>query len=118
MRCGGLMRRQLAVALFVGLVVAMPSRGLDEKKGLVLEVLVPEDDATVSVNGKTIEGEGKKRRIEVATAPEGKDHHLVTAVWEPNNYTKFTRTRKVPAKSRGTVTVDLTKAYDQEKIVI
>ena len=51
--------------------------------------------------------------------PTGKDYHTVTATWEPNNYTKFTRTRKVPADSKGdTVVVDLTKAYDTERIKI
>jgi len=112
------MRRHWAVPLFLGLVLAVPSWGQGEAKGLILQVLVPQEDAIVSVNGKKAAGEGTKRRIEVGEPPAGKDHHTVTAVWEPNNYTKFTRTRKVPVNSKGTVFVDLRKAHDQEKIEI
>jgi precorrin-6B methylase 2 len=113
------MHRRLALSLLVGLVCALPPLwGVGEKSGLVLKVLVPEDDAVVSVNKKKTKGEGKERRITVAKPPKGKDFHTVTASWEPNNYTKFTRTRKVPADSKGEVVVDLTKAFDQEKIKI
>jgi uncharacterized protein (TIGR03000 family) len=88
-------------------------------KGLTLKVLVPEEDATIMVDNKTIDGTGTERRIKVTAPPKGKDFFTVTGMWEPNNYTKFTRTRKVPADSKGeVVTVDLTKAYDTEKIKI
>jgi uncharacterized protein (TIGR03000 family) len=114
------MRRVLALSLLFGLVIAVPSRGVQQTKGLVIKVLVPEEDAIVTVNQKTIEGTGTERRITITDAPPaGKDFHTVTAQWEPNNYTKFTRTRKVPVNSKGdVVVVDLTKAYDTEKIKI
>src|SRR5687767_9410847 len=101
------MVRRLSVALILGLVIAAPSWGVGEKKALVLKVLVPEEDATISVNGKTVEGEGKERKIEVTSKPKGKNKdHVITASWEPNNYTKFTRTRKVKVDATGEVTVD------------
>src|SRR2546423_1910648 len=112
------MRRHWPVALFLGLVLTVPSWGGGEAKGLVLQVLVPQEDATISVSGKNVPGEGSKRRLEIGAPPAGKDYHTVTAVWEPNNYTKFTRTRKVPANSKGTVFVDLRTANNQEKIEI
>lgn len=112
------MHRRLALSLLVGIVVALPALGVGEKKGLVLKVLVPEEDAVIYVNNKKIKGEGTERRIPVTQAPKKKDHHTITATWEPNNYTKFTRTRKVPLDASGEVVVDLTKAYDQEKIKI
>ena len=112
------MHRRLALAVFVALALALPTWGVGEKAGLVLKVLVPEEDAVVSVNNKKVEGEGKERRITVTTQPKKKDYHVVSASWEPNNYTKFTRTRKVPINSKGEVVVDLTKAFDQEKIKI
>src|SRR2546423_4474949 len=114
---GGLMRRALTFSLFVVLVIALPSLAVQESKELVLKVRVPEEDAVVTVNDKQIDGTGKERVIKVAEPPKGKDFHTVTAVWEPNNYTRFTRTRKVPADAKGAaVVVDLTKAYDTEKI--
>jgi precorrin-6B methylase 2 len=111
------MRRVLALSLFVGIVVALPTWAVGEK-GLVLKVLVPESDAVITVNGKKIKGEGTERRITVAGEPKDKKNHIVVGRWEPNNYTKFTRTRKVPVDSKGEVIVDLTKAYDTEKIKI
>jgi protein-L-isoaspartate O-methyltransferase len=112
------MRRHWAVAVFIGLVVALPSRGVQEAKQLVLKVLVPEDEAEILVDGKMIEGEGKERRIPLTEPAKDKKNYIVTGKWEPNNYTKFTRTRKVKADATGLVTVDLTKAYDTEKIKI
>lgn len=112
------MVRQSAFALVVGLLIAWPSPSQEESKKLVLKVLVPEEEAEIQINGKAVEGEGKERRIEVSTAPKDKKFHVVTGHWEPNNYTKFTRTRKVKADATGVVTVDLTKAYDTEKIKI
>ena len=111
------MHRRLAMVLILGLAAALPSLGGGEKK-LVLKVLVPQEDATIKVNGKDIEGEGAERKIEVGAPPKDKKFHTVVGSWEPNNYTKFTRTRKVPADSKSPVTVDLTKAYDTEKIKI
>lgn len=112
------MFRRLTSALVLGLVVALPSSGVQEKSKLILKVLVPEVNATISVNGKDIPGEGTERKIEVTTEAKDKKNHIVVGKWEPNNYTKFTRTRKVPVNSKGEVLVDLTKAYDTEKIKI
>ena len=112
------MVRHWAVAVCIGLVAALPSQGLQETKKLVLKVLLPEEDAEVQVDGKTVEGAGKERRISVSEAAKDKKSYVVTGKWEPNNYTKFTRTRKVKADATGIVTVDLTKAYDTEKIKI
>ena len=111
------MYRRLPLIVFLGLVVALPSWGGGAKK-LVLKVLVPQEDAEISVNGKTIEGEGTERKIEVGAAPKDAKFHTVVGTWEPNNYTKFTRTRKLPLNAKSPVTVDLTKAYDVEKIKI
>jgi SAM-dependent methyltransferase len=113
------MRRFLPLTLLVGLVVVLPSAGVQDSGRLVLKVLVPEEDATIYVNDKKVKGSGKERLIAVETPPlKGKDYHLVKGIWEPNNYTKFTRTRKVPVGSKGEVVVDLTRAYDTEKIKI
>ena len=112
------MRRLLCLSLFFGLAVVQRSGGVQEARGLVLKVLVPEEDALVYVNETKIKGTGKERLIEIGTPPAGKDFHIVKGIWEPNNYTTFTRKRKVPASSKGEVVVDLTRAYDSEKIKI
>ena len=111
------MHRRLAIVMFLGLVVVLPSLGGSDKK-LVLKVLVPQEDATIEVNGKLVQGEGTERKIEVGELPKGQKKHIVIGRWEPNNYTKFTRTRKIAPDAKSPVTVDLTKAYDTEKIKI
>lgn len=111
------MHRRLSLAVFFGLLIALPLCAGSDKK-LVLRVLVPQEDAKISVNGNAVEGEGTERKIEVGARPKGQKFHTVTGIWEPNNYTTFTRTRKVRIDSKSPVTVDLTKAYDQEKIKI
>jgi precorrin-6B methylase 2 len=109
----------LAAAFIISFVCVMPTQGIQDSKGLVLKVLVPEDDAIVYVNKKKIEGTGKERLIKVGVPPMDKGYHTVTATWEPNNYTKFTRTRKVPYDAKQSeVIVDLEKKYDTEKIKI
>lgn len=111
------MKGRFAVAAMMCLLATLPLQGVGEAK-LVLKVLVPQEDAEVLLDGKLIEGEGLVRKVPVTVPPEDKKHYVVTGKWEPNNYTKFTRTRKVPIDSTGEVTVDLTKAYDTEKIKI
>ena len=113
------MRRNLATSLLLVLVIGVPSWGVEEPKGLTLKVLVPQEDAIVKVNQKEIEGAGTDRRITIKEPVKGKAYHTVTAIWEPNNYTKFTRTRKVPVDTKSNlVVVDFNKAYDTEKIKI
>ncbi len=113
------MRRALALALCLGFIIVLPSQGVQSKKDLVLKVLVPEGDAVIMVDQKEIAGDGTERRITISNAPpKGKDFHTVVAMWEPNNYTKFTRTRKVPADSKGELVLDFNKAFDTQKIKI
>jgi uncharacterized protein (TIGR03000 family) len=81
-------------------------------KTITLKLLLPQDDALVKVDGKEVEGKGSERKLTVTTAKD-KDYVLVTAFWEPNNYTKITRPRKVTAKD-GEVVVDFIKRSDKE----
>jgi uncharacterized protein (TIGR03000 family) len=122
---GGFMRRAVAVSVVLCFVSVLVTSGMrdvraQDAKGLVLKVLVPQEDAIVTLDKKNTEGTGTERRIEITGKPTGKnkDFYTVTAVWEPNNYTKFTRSRKIKADTKGEIIVDLTKAYDTEKIKI
>jgi uncharacterized protein (TIGR03000 family) len=95
----------LAVA-FLGLSVpAIQSQDTD-KKIAALKVLLPQADAKLSVNGKPRKGEGEERKLRVAV-DQGKEI-TVSTTWEPNNYTKITRTKKV-AFNEKEIVVDLTE---------
>jgi uncharacterized protein (TIGR03000 family) len=112
-------RLLLASALAVGMLLAATTGALTTSaaaaggKTLTLKLLLPQHDAKVTVDGKEIPGNGEERKITVTTAKD-KDYVLITAFWEPNNYTKITRPRKVVAKD-GEITVDFRKPSDKEK---
>src|SRR5262249_32492672 len=74
----------------------------------VLNVRMPQEDALLRIDGNLSRGQGTRRSVE-ARVPAGKEAVTVTAVWEPNNYTRITRRRNVRARP-GTVEVDLSVA--------
>jgi len=101
----------LAVA-FLGLSLSSIQSQDTEKQIVTLKVQLPQADAKLSVNGKAKKGEGEERKLRVAV-DKGKDI-IVSTTWEPNNYTKITRTKKVAFKDKE-VEVDLTTADPKMK---
>jgi SAM-dependent methyltransferase len=105
----------LAAGMFlvVGSSVLTTDAAVAGGKTLTLKLLLPQSDTKVTVDGKEIPGSGEERKITVMTAKD-KDYVLITAFWEPNNYTKITRPRKVVAKD-GEIVVSFLKPSDKEK---
>jgi predicted RNA methylase len=95
----------LAVA-FLGLRVPAVQSQDTEKQIVSLKVLLPQADAKLTVNGKARKGNGEERKLRVAV--DKSKEILVSTTWEPNNYTKITRTKKVAFNEREIV-VDLTE---------
>jgi uncharacterized protein (TIGR03000 family) len=108
-RCFGFASFALAVVLLVETGLA-GSQEPSTKGNTTFHVLVPTKRAEVRINGTAIPGKGKKRDLAAPPLAKGKEYYEVTAIWEPNNYTKFFRTRKVAPKPGETVTVDLREA--------
>jgi SAM-dependent methyltransferase len=98
----------LAGALLIQSASLTFGSALGEKK-VTFKLMVPEEDAKVAIEGKDTDGEGYKRNVEY-TVPEGKESVLITVLWEPNNYTKITRKKKVTIGKEATIAVDFTKA--------
>ena len=110
------MRRFLVASTMAGLTSALllvaagmswSSTAGDRK--IVLKMVLPYEDAKVTVDNKATEGTGLKRDVEHKLAAD-KKAVTVVAVWEPNNYTKITRKRKVTIGEDNEVPVDLSKA--------
>jgi SAM-dependent methyltransferase len=106
-----------ALLLLGGLAVVLggQSAALAGDKAVKLKLQLPADatDGKVNIDGKNVKGEGAER--EVTVTPKG-DTVLVKYTWEPNGYTKITRSRKVKvADAKAPVEVDLRKASDTEK---
>jgi Methyltransferase domain len=109
------MRRILlagATALTSGLVLVAMGLTLSQAAGdkkIVLKLTLPFDgESTVTVDGKAHPGEGPKREIE-HKVQAGKETLNVSVLWEPNNYTKITRKKKVAIGDGDTLSIDLSK---------
>ena len=62
---------------------------------------------------------GTVREFDMPELDSGEKYYYEFIVkWEPNNYTKLTRTKKVTFKGGDTVVVDLTKKEPGDKAVI
>jgi uncharacterized protein (TIGR03000 family) len=83
-------------------------------KSTTLRVFLPEN-ASLRIDGRKIPGKGSKRDLIAPALVKGKQHFAVTAVWEPNDYTTFFRTRKVAPSPGKTVVVDLRKEDPRQK---
>jgi uncharacterized protein (TIGR03000 family) len=102
----------LAGLVLAGATASLTSAAAGGGKTITMKLLLPQGDTKVMVDGKEVKGSGEERKITVTTAKD-KDYVLVTAFWEPNNYTKITRPRKVVAKD-GEVVVSFLKKSDKE----
>lgn len=84
-----------------------------------MTVLVPEDDATLTIEGKMTNQTGTKRVFDIPPLEAGKKFKYTFEVkWEPNNYTKLTRTREVEFNAGDALTVDLTKEQADDRATI
>jgi precorrin-6B methylase 2 len=102
----------VAALLVAGGATATPTAG--GKPSVKLKLLLPYEEGTLTVGTEKIKVEGSTER-EVTATPKG-DTVTVKFMWEPNNYTKITRTRDVKvAGAKGTVEVDLRGPTDKEK---
>lgn len=83
----------------------------DEKKAKSkLKIKVPQDDAKLFIEGKETKPTGEVREFETPEVVAGKTYEYAFMVkWEPNNYTKMTRTKTIEFKGGDDITVDLTQ---------
>ncbi len=113
-------------ALCVGSVVLVALVGAacgQEKKTATITITVPESsfkDTIVTVDGAEVKGNGKTRVFTTPALEAGKEYKFkVSALIEPNNYTKITRPREVTVKSGDAIKLDLTTENKTlDKIVV
>lgn len=112
--------RGLAVLLLAGLLTGGAlaqdkdkkdkDKPAETKKVAKLTVKVPEDDALLWIEDREMRSTGKSRDFESPPLIVGKKYvYTVKVFWEPNNYTKITRTRKIQVEAGKSFTLDLTK---------
>jgi len=72
-----------------------------------VKVLLPQDDALVKIDGAEVKGSGTNRSLD-AKVPAGQETIIVSAFWEPNNYTKIPASARCRSRPQE-VEVDLRK---------
>jgi uncharacterized protein (TIGR03000 family) len=100
--------------LFV-LIVGLSLLGLagigsaqDDKKPAKMKVLLPEEDATLTIEGMPTKASGKERQFESPPLTPGtKYKYTLVAVIKPNNYTTITRTREIEIMAGKEVEVNM-----------
>ena len=84
-----------------------------------ISVAVPLDDAVLSVDGKVIPGTGTSRTFETPPLEAGRTYrYTVTATWQPNTYTRMTRSKIVSLRAGGRLAVDLTVDDPNDRVQV
>ena len=80
----------------------------DEAKPVSLKVLLPQANAKLTVEGQVTKQTGETRTFRSPPLKPGvKYTYTLSAEWEPNNYTKITRTVKKNVAAGETVEIDM-----------
>jgi uncharacterized protein (TIGR03000 family) len=105
--------RPLAAAVcLLALAAALPA---EEKKPVLLKVLLPSDEATLTIDGKATDREGKVREFKSPAVEVGKEFtYTLRATITPNNYTTIVRIRKVKVTGGGSYEIDMQKNDPKE----
>ena len=94
---------------------AQPAKAVKSK----IKVTVPQDDAKLEIEKKEMKTTGKTREFDSPDLEATKKYEYEFVVkWEPNNYTKITRTKTVQFVAGDEVVVDLTKEEGKDKAEI
>lgn len=79
-------------------------------------VTVPAEDAELTVNGEVISGVGLSRTFDTAPLSEGTQKYTMSVTWEPNTYTKMTRSKVVTFRAGEAVRVDLAVEAPDDRV--
>jgi uncharacterized protein (TIGR03000 family) len=92
----------------VAAVRSQASRAAAAQTTSRLTVTLPQDDAELEIDGKIVPGEGSPRVVQIPVLRPGMTlRYTLTARWDPNTYTKMTRTKIVTLRAGEPLTVDL-----------
>lgn len=102
--------------LAVCMLAQLPLASGGGKGTVQFKVILPEESAKLWVNGKESKQRGTTRKFDVPVVDDKSEYVLeFKTLWEPNNYTKITRTKVVTFKPGTDVTVDMRKPDEKRK---
>src|SRR5688572_15554014 len=84
-----------------------------------ITVTLPQDPTELSVEGNVIPGTGASRAFETSRLEGGRTYrYTFTATWQPNSYTKMTRTKIVSFRAGERLTVDLSMDDPTDRVEV
>ncbi|HJZ56315.1 MAG TPA: TIGR03000 domain-containing protein [Gemmataceae bacterium] len=107
----------LAALVAAALALTLPAEATragqkDDKKKVKssIKITVPREDAELKIEGQVMKGKGLVRELITPDLDSGKEYeYTASAFWEPNNYTKITRTKTITFKAGDPIVVDFNK---------
>ena len=87
---------------------AQPAAAGERYPTTSVAVQVPSESAELVVNGSPVPGSGLSRTFETASLSPGRHRYSFAVTWDPNGYTKITRTKTVELRGGEKLRVDLT----------
>src|SRR5271165_7684846 len=112
-RCSALTCLVAGVIVCLEVSLATSQDAKDTKKKVTLVVTVPQNDASLTIDGVAFKQTGTTRTFtSPALDTKGTYTYTLETKWEPNNYTKITRIHKVKVDPSAdtTIKVDMTKS--------
>jgi uncharacterized protein (TIGR03000 family) len=111
------------IALIAVLATTAPTTAQTavQQRTATIRILLPSANAQLSIDDVPTRQTGTERTFISPPLESGRSYsYTVTAIWQPNNYTTITRTRKVPVKPGQDLQVDLRQLDEKQpdKIVI
>lgn len=109
-----MLTRTLSLLAMLGLLsiaAAQPLKDPPKELTTSLTIKVPQANAKLLIDQTVTRQQGLQRQFVTPTLEAGKNYsYQIVVIWEPNNYTTITRTKKVTFKAGENVTVDMTVA--------
>jgi uncharacterized protein (TIGR03000 family) len=85
----------------------------------VLTITAPAWDARLELDGKPLKGTGATRTMETPPLLSGRTYQsTLVAKWEPNTYTKMTRTKVLTVRAGDRLTIDLTVDDPADRVTV
>ena len=117
----------VTVAFVLFLLTAAPASGAMQaaaataaaQQPAVLTITAPAEGAEISIDGKVLEGSASLRTLQTPPLATDRVHqYTLVAKWDPNSYTKMTRTKTVRFKGGERVTIDLTVDDPNDRVTV
>jgi uncharacterized protein (TIGR03000 family) len=105
----------VCIAFLCSASLSLAQQAGQQAQTVTLRVLLPAANAKLTIQNQPTQQSGTERSFVSPPLLPGKEYtYTLSAFWEPNNYTKITRTRTIPVQAGKEIEVDLRQADDNQ----